>query len=49
MKENLGSVSTADLVEELKRRPGVEVTLADPYEGFSISGTGPAVILVVED
>lgn len=41
--------STKELVEELKRREGVKVDYAEPYQDKKISVNGPAVILVVID
>lgn len=48
MKE-LKNIPTAQLVEELKKREGVETKIAEPYEKCSINVDGPAVILVVID
>lgn len=45
----LNSVPTCELVEELKKRPGVISKEVDPYAEHTISCTGPVVILVVED
>lgn len=47
--KRLDSVSTAQLVNYLKNRGGVETYSVDPYEGFNIWITGPAVVLVVDD
>lgn len=48
--------TTRELVEELKKREGVEHVQCQPYEDYAISSntamlndTGPAVILVVID
>lgn len=54
---NLKSVSTRDLLEELKSREGVEAIKVSPYEDYTIeveldddiNGSGPAIILVVTD
>lgn len=46
---SLDNVSTKDLVEELRRREGVEVTIAEPYEDVEIKVNGPAIVLVVTD
>ena len=54
---NLKSVSTRDLLEELKAREGVQSISVLPYEEYTIEvevdgdiyGTGPAIILVVTD
>ncbi len=41
--------STKELVEELRKREGVKVTIAEPYDDVQIKVEGPAVILVVID
>lgn len=41
--------STYELVEELKKRAGVEVYQAEPYEDKEVKVNGPAQILVVVD
>lgn len=46
---SLDNVSTKDLVEELRRREGVEATIAEPYEDVGIKVNGPAIVLVVTD
>lgn len=40
---------TADLVEELIHREGVEATYAEPYEEVTVSANGPAILLTVID
>lgn len=45
LKEN----STRELVEELKKREGVEAHLAEPYRDLTVNVNGPAVVLVVID
>lgn len=45
----LSSTKTHELVEELKKRDGVEVHLAEPYEKKSIEVEGPAIVLVIID
>ncbi len=52
----LGQYTTAQLVEELKRREGVKEMYIEPHIGFdieapyqSMSESGPATILVVID
>ena len=49
MKNNLNNVPTCELVEELKKRDGVNVEEVAPYDEYRIEGTGPVVVLVVED
>ena len=43
------TVSTKELVEELKKREGVRIEYAEPYQDKVISINGPAVILIVID
>ena len=45
----LKDIKTCDLVEELKKREGVEVKIAEPHKDMSVSVNGPAVVLVVVD
>lgn len=47
--DSLDNASTKDLVEELRRREGVEATIAEPYEDVEIKVNGPAIVLVVTD
>lgn len=47
--DSLDNASTKDLVEELRRREGVEATIAEPYEDAEIKVNGPAIVLVVTD
>ena len=42
-------IPTAELVAELKKREGVKVEYAEPYQDKKISVNGPAVILVIID
>lgn len=42
-------VPTYQLVEELKKREGVEAIIAEPYEDRKIIVNGPAIILKVID
>lgn len=46
---NLNDISTYELVEELKKREGVNTTLAEPYQDVLVSVNGSAVVLVVID
>ena len=46
---DLSKVKTCDLVRELGKRGGVEVTVAEPYEDVTVSVNGPALVLVVKD
>lgn len=45
----LEKVETCRLVEELKKREGVETHTAEPYKDLKVSVNGPAVVLVVTD
>lgn len=45
----LKDVKTCELVEELKKREGVGVKIAEPHKDMSVSVNGPAVVLVVVD
>ena len=40
---------TCDLVDELKKREGVEPHIAEPHQDITVSVNGPAVVLVVID
>lgn len=46
---NLSSIKTCELVEELKKREGVEIKYAEPNQKTDIFVNGPAVILIVID
>lgn len=46
---DLATVATAELVNELKKREGVETKIAEPYEDVEVSANGPATILIVID
>lgn len=45
----LDRASTRDLVEELKKREGVEYRALGPYEVKSFGVEGPAIVLTVID
>ena len=45
----LNDVKTYELVEELKKRKGVEVKIAEPHKDMAVSVNGPAVVLVIID
>lgn len=45
----LSKIATCDLVRELEKREGVEVTTAEPYEDVTVTANGPALVLVVTD
>jgi len=45
----LKDINTCELVEELKKREGVEVKIAEPHKDMSVSVNGPAVVLIVVD
>lgn len=46
---NLSNIKTCELVEELKKREGVESMIAEPYEHLQVPAHGPAIVLVVTD
>ena len=46
---NLENVPTANLITELRKREGVETTIAEPYQDAEVSVNGPALALVVTD
>ena len=48
-QKQLRNISTYELVEELKKRAGVEVYQAETYEDKEVKVNGPAQILVVVD
>lgn len=48
-EKGVSNVSTADLVDELSKRQGVEKTVAEPYQDVQIKVNGPAIVLVVID
>ncbi len=41
--------TTEQLVDELKKREGVETKIAEPYQDIELSVNGPAVVLVIKD
>lgn len=45
----LANISTKELVEELKKREGVEIRYAEPYQNEEIKVYGPAIVLIVID
>lgn len=45
----LKEINTKELVEELKKREGVDTKIAEPYSEAVISLCGPATVLVVID
>ncbi|MDR2025354.1 MAG: BC1881 family protein [Hungatella sp.] len=40
---------TCELVEELKKREGVEAHWAEPHEALTVDVNGPAIVLMVTD
>ena len=48
-REQLSEFKTCDLVDELRKREGVETHIAEPYQDVTVSVNGPAVVLVVID
>lgn len=47
--EQLSEFKTCALVDELRKREGVETHIAEPYQDVTVSVNGPAVVLVVID
>ena len=45
----LSNISTKELVEELKKREGVETTTVEPHDKKEITVEGATVVLVVID
>lgn len=45
----LRKYSTQELVNELKKRKGVETEYTEPHQDKTITVNGPAIILVVTD
>lgn len=45
----LETISTCELVRELKTREGVETHIAEPYQDVTVSVNGPAVVLAIID
>lgn len=45
----LSDIKTRDLVQELRRREGVETEVIDPHADVEIPVCGPAIVLVVSD
>lgn len=43
------NIPTAQLVEELKSREGVQTHIAEPHTDIPITVNGPAIVLVVVD
>lgn len=41
--------ATTALVEELKKREGVETHIAEPYADLEVKVNGPATVLVITD
>ena len=48
-KNSLRNYKTCELVEELKKREGVETHLAEPYKDLELKVNGPAIVFVVID
>lgn len=46
---DLSSIPTCALVEELKTREGVDTNIAEPYQNLDVSVNGPAIVLVIVD
>ena len=44
-REQLSEFKTCDLVDELRKREGVETHIAEPYQDVTVSVNGPAVVI----
>lgn len=49
MKDEIKNIKTCNLVEELKKREGVETHWAEPNKELTIDVNGPAIVLVIID
>lgn len=47
--KDIKDFKTCELVEELKKREGVEARLAEPHEDLTVKINGPAIVLIVID
>lgn len=47
--KDIKDFKTYELVEELRKREGVEAHYAEPHEDLSVDVNGPAIVLVVID
>ena len=45
----MDTYTTEQLVNELKKREGVETKIVEPYQDIELSVNGPAVVLVIKD
>ena len=48
-RKDLSDFSTAEIVEELKKREGVETHMIGPSASIKVEAGGPAIVLVVID
>lgn len=46
---NLSNITTKDLVEELGKRDGVGMVIAEPYKDEEVKVNGPAIICIITD
>lgn len=46
---DITAIPTKYLAEELSRREGVEMIIAEPHQDQEVSINGPAIILVITD
>jgi len=49
MNNNLTDVTTKDLVNELRKREGVDTSIVAPYAELTVKAEGPAVVMVIID
>lgn len=49
MMNDLKNITTKQLIDELKKREGIEVNTVDPYQDEIINVNGPCIIITVID
>lgn len=49
LQHDLNGYSTKELVDELIEREGVAATIVKPYEDYTMSTNGPAIVIEVID
>ena len=48
-EKGIDTLETFELVDELKKRQGVDTVMAEPYENKVLNVEGPAVVLIIVD
>ena len=46
---DLSSISTRELVEELRGREAVDAVVVDPHSTITVLAEGPAIVLIITD